>query len=51
MPKPVTTSYLLLLLKSKMLELMRLIPKNTLIDELSDWLPDKQEKYWKSIIG
>ena len=37
--------------KSKMLELMRLIPKNTLIDELSDWLPDKQEKYWKSIIG
>jgi hypothetical protein len=36
--------------KSELLKMMRSIPKNTLIDELGEWLPNKQKKYWKDII-
>jgi len=37
--------------KSSLLDMMRAIPDKTLIDEISEWLPDKQEQYWHSIIG
>ncbi len=36
--------------KSELLKMIRSIPKNTLIDELGEWLPNKQKKYWKDII-
>jgi len=37
--------------KSKVFELMRELPKHTLIDELDSWLPQKQEQFWNSVIG
>ena len=37
--------------KSEMFELIKKIPKNTLIDEIDEWLPEKQEDYWNNVIG
>jgi [ribosomal protein S5]-alanine N-acetyltransferase len=35
--------------KSEMFELIKKLPKNTLIDELDQWLPEKQENYWNNV--
>ena len=35
--------------KSKMLQLLKDLPKRTLIDDLSAWLPEKQTQYWNKI--
>jgi len=36
--------------KSKIFELLKKLPKKTLIDELVEWLPNNQEKYWDQIM-
>jgi|LWDU01.1.fsa_nt_gi hypothetical protein len=35
--------------KSNLLDMMRAIPDKTLIDELTEWLPEKQKKYWNTV--
>ena len=35
--------------KLKFLELMKKLPKNTLIDEIMSWLPKKQKQYWSKV--
>ncbi len=35
--------------KSNLLGMMRAIPDKTLIDELTEWLPEKQKKYWNTV--
>ena len=34
-----------------MLDLLRTIPKETLIDEMNDWHEKKQKKYWDSFFN
>lgn len=36
--------------KSKMFELLKRMPRKTLIDELREWLPAKQQEYWQSVL-
>jgi len=37
--------------KTKMFQLLKNLPKKTLIDEISIWLPEKQMQYWKKVFG
>ena len=37
--------------KSNLLDMMRGIPPETLIDELAEWLPKKQKKYWDVVLN
>ena len=35
--------------KANLLDMIRVIPSSTLIDELNEWLPKEQEEYWNKI--
>ena len=35
--------------KSELFELLKKLPKKTLIDELREWLPKKQTQYWQEV--
>jgi [ribosomal protein S5]-alanine N-acetyltransferase len=37
--------------KSKMFDLMKELPQETLIDKLMEWLPHEQKKYWDQVFG
>ena len=36
--------------KSELLDMMRAIPRHTLIDEFSEWMPKKQSQYWSTVL-
>ena len=36
--------------KSELLDMMRVIPSSTLIDEITGWLPKKQKQYWHNVL-
>jgi hypothetical protein len=37
--------------KNNLLDMMRVIPPHTLIDNLTDWLPKNQKEYWCRVFG